>query len=214
MAEHQPIIYSNRILYQIAIRLLYGRHFQDRYRALAGMIPGQSSVVELCCGDCYLLTHYLGAKQVNYLGLDKSSQFISPAQKRGINVRQFDVRVDPIPAGDIIMMQGSLYQFIPFADQVIRRMLASARQKVLIAEPILNLATSANPILFAIRRLIVRFSWGANSASARRFDRQSLLDLFRSFESFEDYLVIPGGRELIGIFRKKPAPIMQVNKGY
>jgi len=200
MTELNSFIYSNHILYQLIIRCLYGQHYQDRYRALSNLIPEHSSVVDLCCGDCYLYTRYLKPKQVNYLGLDLSPSFVSAAQKQGINARLFDVWVDPIPAADFIIMEGSLYQFIPHADQVIHRMLVSAHQKVLVAEPIINLSTSANPVLAAIRRLPLRTFSGAIPIAGPRFFQQSLLELFNSFESFSHYFLIPGGREMIGIF--------------
>jgi trans-aconitate methyltransferase len=207
MTEHHSLIYSNRILYQLAIRFLYGNHYQDRYRALADIIPEQCSVVDLCCGDCYLYTHYLKSKKVSYLGLDLSPSFVAAAHKQGINARRFDVWVDPIPAADIIMMEGSLYQFIPHADQVIQRMLASAKQKVLVAEPINNLSTAAIPVLAAIGRLTPRPCSGANPFAGRRFVQQSMLDLFNSFEAFDHYFLIPGGREMVGIFIKHSDPI-------
>ena len=200
MTEKPSLIYSNPILYQFVMRFLYGSHFEDRYRALASEIPAGSCVVDLCCGDCYFYTHYLKQKKIAYLGLDLSPKFIASAQARGIHARQFDALKDPIPAGDIVMMQASLYHFLPHAEPVIRRMLTSAGQKVIIAEPIQNMSASTNPLLAMVARLATRPGPKDQPYSGHRFDEKSLTELFNSFEALNRVFFIPGNREMVGIF--------------
>ncbi len=200
MTGKSSLIYSNPILYQLVMRFLYGSHFEDRYRALSEEIPGEASVIDLCCGDCYLYLHYLKQKKVNYLGLDLSPKLVAWAKARGIQACLFDVWKDPIPPADIIIMQASLYHFLPHADQVVGRMLASARQKVLISEPIQNLSSSPNPLLAAIGRLATHPGPKSQPYSGHRFDQQSLIELFSATQTLSRYFYIPGGREMVGVF--------------
>ena len=80
------IIYRNTLLYNVAVRAIYGKGFYDRYEQIAALIPKHSSVVEVCCGDCYLYKNYLSHKNIEYTGLDFNPVFISKARAMGINV--------------------------------------------------------------------------------------------------------------------------------
>jgi len=53
---------------------------------------------------------------------------------------------------------------------------------------------------FVGRRLSAPDSSGGRY-TGQRFDRQSLTALFHAFDAFERDLIVPGGREMIGIFR-------------
>src|SRR5450759_3662099 len=200
MSEGHSPIYSNPVLYNLVMRVLYGSHFEDRYRALIDEIPDGTPVVDLCCGGCYIYSHYIKPKQVEYLGLDLSPRLIQSAQRRGIQARQFDVWNDPIPPADIVMMQASLYHFIPHTGPIIQRMLASAHQKVLISEPVQNLSSSDNPILAAIGRLGTRPGGETDLYKGQRFVEQTLMVVFASTGALERSFLIPGGREMIGVF--------------
>lgn len=200
MPEGSSFIYSSQSLYQLLMRALYGRHFRARYEALAAEIPEGAQVVDLCAGDCYLYRAFLRRKQVNYLGLELSPQFVRSAQRQGVPVREFNVWRDEIPAAEIVLMQASLYQFLPRAESVVQRMLKAARGKVLIAEPIRNLSSETNWLGKASRALTKPHAQEA-AYSGQRFDEHSLQALFNSFAEFERAFLIPGGREMIGVFR-------------
>lgn len=162
------------------MRLLYGRSFRARYRALADAIPAGASVVDLCCGDAYLYRHFLSQKSVSYLGLELNEFFVSWLQQRGVDARQFDVRSDPIPQSDIVLMQASLYQFIPREKEILDAMIHAAKRYVLVVEPVRNLSSSTNSFL----------SWlGANLTDpgtgtvTERFDTQRLMKLVESYQT-------------------------------
>jgi len=106
-------IYANEQLYRAIMRILYGRNFHARYRALAEEIPPRATVVDLCAGDCYLYRKFLRAQAVDYLGLDQSPALVRAAQQAGVQARQFNVWRDEIPPTGIVVMQASLYQFLP-----------------------------------------------------------------------------------------------------
>lgn len=197
----QSLIYSHQSLYHLLMQVLYGRYFDARYQAVADEIPAGASVVDVCAGNGYLYLKYLRFKNVRYLGLDISPQLVHWAQRHGVRMQRSNVWADEIPIGDIIVMQASLYQFIPQADQILRKMLLAARDRVIVAEPIRNLSSSRNPLFSIVGRRLTVPARNAERYHAQRFDYRSLMQLFESIDSFERARLLPGGREVIGIFK-------------
>lgn len=200
MAQHSSFIYSNQTVYQLVMRMLYGRNFRARYEALAAEIPPHAQVIDLCAGDAYLYRHYLRKKGVNYLGLELSPQFVAAGQAQGVALQEFNVWKDKIPAAEIVIMQASLYQFLPNAEAVVQKMLAAAKRKVLIAEPIRNLSEE-DSWLGKLSRALTKPRKEDEAYSGQRFNETTLRKLFNSFAAFEREFLIPGGREMIGVFR-------------
>ena len=177
---------------------LYGRHYGSRYLAIADLIPAGSTVLDLGCGPGILHDRYLRPKAVAYNGLDINPRFIDRVKRRGGSGQIWDLTSDrPLPSADSVIMQASLYQFLPDAAPVVRRMLRAAKQQVIVAEPIRNLATCGNPLLAAVARRQANAGLGA---CARRFDEPTLDAFFTALDvrprrSF----LIPGGREKVYI---------------
>lgn len=179
------------------MRILYKGHYNARYQEIADLIPAGCTVVDVCAGDCYLYREFLCAKAVQYTALDISPQFVRAAQNHGINARVFDARTDELPQGDVLVMQGSLYQFLPRAEDILQRMISAARLKVIIAEPIRNLSASTNPLINAMARYLTRSN--GETHNGLRFDKESLQNLFVR-HGVERSFLIPGEREMIGVF--------------
>jgi hypothetical protein len=104
---------------------------------------------------------------------------------------------DEIPPADIVLMQGSLYQFIPEEKNIIRRMLDASRKMVLLAEPVHNRAHSKNWMIRYVSQYAVNPGTGHKT---ERFNEQSLLECFRSFSELKKTIKV--GKEIIGIFEK------------
>jgi SAM-dependent methyltransferase len=178
------------------MRLLYGRYYEDRYIALAKLIPAGSSVLDLCCGPGVLYTRYLKGKSASYVGLDINERFIEGLKSQGGTGIVMDLRDDkPLPKADYIVMQASLYHFIPNESRIVARMLKSASRRVIIAEPIQNLTSSSNPLLALAGRLFTNPGSGDQPHRFTESDLDQLIsglgiDCTRSF-------LIPGGREKI-----------------
>jgi trans-aconitate methyltransferase len=193
------LVYRNAVVYQSVILALYGRHYAARYRAIADLIRPGSRVVDLCCGPGILHDRYLRRKGVDYLGLDINPRFLARVNRRGGRGLIWDLhRDDPLPPGDTLIMQASLYQFLPDPAPVLRRMLAAASERVVIAEPIRNLSTSRITPLAAFAR---RQADAGLGDQPRRFTESSLDALFdglgiRPAHSFRT----PGGREKVYVF--------------
>ncbi|MFQ6328566.1 class I SAM-dependent methyltransferase [Nocardia sp. CWNU-33] len=188
------LIYRNRIVYELAMRGLYGRHYGARYRAIAAIVPDGAGVLDVCCGPATLHARYLRGKSVDYTGLDLNERFIARVRRAGGRGAVWDLHSDAaLPEADYVIMQASLYHFLPEPGPLIDRMLAAAGKQVIIAEPIRNLASSNNRVLAAIGQ---RFTDAGDGAQAQRFTEATLDALFRAYESrVVEQSLIAGGRE-------------------
>ncbi len=194
----QSPIYWHPKLYAAAMRMLYGKHYVSRYEDIARLIPAKSRVLDVCMGDARLYTDYLKSKNVDYLGLDINEAFIRHAHKKGIPAREFDLNQDALPPCDYVIMQGSLYQFIPNEREILEKLLASARHTLIISEPVKNLSNSDIRVV----------SWLAKKATTtrkgkaeHRFHTRNLHSLFEKYDQLKQVFPVAGTRELAGIFK-------------
>lgn len=198
----QSVIYKSRWLYLFLMRLLYGKASYQRLHAVAHHVPPRSSVAEFCCGPCEL-AEALKDKDVDYHGYDLSKSFVESARGRGINATQFDVLKDEFPSNsvDVVVLQASLYQFIPHETDVLAKLFKVARKRVIISEAISNLSTSKLKWIAAVAQFLTKP--GGEGSSASRFDEASL---DASLSQVPHALVasgyIPGRREKIYVFDK------------
>jgi SAM-dependent methyltransferase len=200
----ESLVYRNPLVYEGIIRVLYGRHYAARYRTIAELIPPGSSVLELCCGPGVLHARHLRPKGVEYTGLDINCLFLARVNRHGGRGLIWDLHSDrPLPPADSVIMQGSLYQFLPDPTPVVRRMLRAARERVIIAEPIRNLANSRLPLLAA---LAGRQTDAGLGARPRRFTETALDDFFIVLGSRPSrWFLIPGGREKVYVLEPAAA---------
>jgi SAM-dependent methyltransferase len=195
------LVYRSAAGYELLMRALYGRHYGDRMRVIAAEVPQGSSVLELCCGPGTLYTRHLAARAGAYVGLDVNERFVADMRRRGVDARVADLArsQEPLPAADVVLMQASLYHFLPHADGVIDRMLAAAAQLVVVSEPVRNLACSDNPLVGMLGRRAADPGVGGGE---RRFTEESL---DRLMERYRERVVkaapIPGGREKLYVLR-------------
>jgi hypothetical protein len=176
------------------MRLLYGRHFNGRFTPVAHFISSRSVVHEVCAGDCYFYRRFLAGRDIAYSASDINPAFTASGHRKGINIERRDIRADPVPRVDHVVMLASLYQFIPEHRAVIDRLLAGARASVIITEPVVNLASSANPLV----RLLGRFGTNPGTGNTpRRFTERSLDEFFTgSYPAHIQHAeIIAGGRE-------------------
>lgn len=174
--------------------ILYGRHYLSRMRSVADLIPEGSSVVDLCCGPARIYHRYLVNKSVSYVGLDINPSFIARLQRLGGEGQVWDLRSERrLPTVDYLIMQASLYQFLPDARSVVDRMLEAATKSVIIAEPVRNVAASRLAPLAVIASVL---SNPGSGPQAHRFDEAGL---DRFFDHYSSRVIrselIAGGRE-------------------
>jgi len=182
------------------MRVLYGRHYASRYQEIAALIPEGATVLDLCCGPAQLYRGYLRSKKVEYRGLDINQRFIKQLQSENADGQVWDVREDKqLPPADYVLMQASLYHFLPDTQPIVDRMLEAARRQVIIAEPIRNLSSSR---IALVRRIARHLTNVGNDGD--RFNEKMLDQLFSRYQSHIDRsFVIDGGREKIYVLNKQ-----------
>ena len=186
------LAYCHPVTYRLLQRILYGRHYRRHYEALSREI-GDLSLLELCCGDCQIVDYLKGNV---YQGLDINPRFVNHAKKRGINVSLQNVMVSDIPEAECILIHNSLYQFFPHHIKLIHKALQSTQKKLIISEPVINLASSENRIISFIAKRVTRV--GENS-SVKRFNREEMEEIFKQFHAEKIEFL---GRNLMGVILK------------
>jgi glycosyltransferase involved in cell wall biosynthesis len=179
--------------YDLVMRALYGRQHQATTAAVAARIPDGASVVDLCCGTARLYQDFLRVRGCVYLGLDTNGDFVMHAQRRGVDVRWFNLLTDPIPPADYVVMCSSLYHFGATADDIVARMRRAARRGVIISEPVRNWSDA--PV---IGGFIAALTDPGVGDYTMRFD----IDAFRALLARHGGEVIhrPGERNALGLW--------------
>jgi SAM-dependent methyltransferase len=197
------LIYRSALGYELVMRGLYGRHYSDRLRAVADEVPDGSSVVELCCGPGTLYSRFLRGRVRSYTGLDVNERFVARLRQRGVDARVLDLGSSTeLPRADVLLMQASLYHFLPHSEQILDRMLAAADQRVVVCEPIRNLSSSDNPVIGMLGR---RAADPGVGGAEQRFT-EATLDALMARYPVEVERLIPGGREKLYVLRVQAAP--------
>jgi trans-aconitate methyltransferase len=200
-------LYRFPALYRLAMRIAYRHDYPARHALIADMIPGSTTVLELCCGDLALYRHLATRGLVRaYLGLEQSPAMLRLARRRGVEIHAFDVRAgSALPRAETVIMQASLYQFHDLADSLLPRLWAAARRLLVIAEPVRNVSQSRHALARWLARELTRTADGR--VHAFRYTEAALLDLY-------DRCRIPvsrlertrGGHELVVGSLKAPSP--------
>jgi SAM-dependent methyltransferase len=201
VAASTSVIYRSARGYELLMRVLYGRHYQARMRLVAEQVRQGASVLELCCGPGTLYFRYLSNRAAEYVGLDVNRSFVARLRRGGVDARRLDLTSDaePLPVADAVIMQASLYHFLPDAGRIVDRMLAAARESVIISEPIRNLASSRVPGVALLGRRAADPGVGGHAA---RFTEQTLdLLMNRHRGQVVSAFKIPGGREKVYVLR-------------
>ncbi|MBV8710944.1 MAG: methyltransferase domain-containing protein [Solirubrobacterales bacterium] len=191
------LVYRSALGYELLMRVLYGRHYTARMEAVAAEVPDGASVLELCCGPGTLYLHHLRGRTTSYVGIDVNPGFVERLRRQGVDARRLDLAHDeePLPGADVVVLQASLYHFLPRAERIIDRMFDAARERVIVSEPVRNLASSE---LALIARLGRRAADPGVGGHAQRFTEQTLAEeMARYRERILRSFPIPGGREMV-----------------
>ena len=201
------VIYKFSWLYEAFILARYRGEYSERSEALARLIPKRSSVVDLCCGPATLYFRHLRHQEVSYTGLDINRSFIERLSARGATGILWDVTTSaPLPKADYLIMQGSLYHFLPNPHPIVDRMLAAAYKHVLITEPVLNLLDSRNPIVVWLAQKLTDPGTGPQSSrfNVDLFDQ--FLQHYRASGQLVDSYPIAAGRERLCVLCRQDEP--------
>ena len=196
------LIYRSGAAYELAMMALYRGHYFARYTAIADLIPCGAEVLELCCGPAVLYRRHLRRKNVRYRALDLSEKFTNGLAERGIAAEAWDLRSErPLPTAEYVIMQASLYHFLPHACLILDRMLDAARKSVIIAEPVRNMVHSRLKLVAWLSR---KLTDPGSGSQPHRFGETELDDLMRGRgQLLGREFLSPGGREKVYVFEKR-----------
>jgi len=190
-------LYGFPRLYSLLMYILYYPYYEESYKSIASLIPPNSSVADVCCGNTKLF-QYLKPKDIIYIGLDSSQSFVNHAIKKGINIKLCNVVNDEIPQADYIILQRGLYQFKnPLT--LIKKLIRASKKQVIISESIRNL--KSNSFVGKFLYPLIPFLVGTNHDPHFRFTEESFKNLLNQLSP--EYVRTNGNRDLIAIITKK-----------
>ena len=193
------LVYRSALGYELIMRALYGRHYAARMAAVAEQVPDGASVLELCCGPATLYRRYLRGRAGSYIGVDVNERFVAALQGDGIDARHMDLAESdsstPLPQADVLIMQASLYHFLPHPEGIVDRMLSAARDRVIVSEPVRNLATSSLPGVGLLGRRAADPGVGGHADRFTEATLDALMERYR--DRVVKAFLIPGGREKV-----------------
>jgi len=187
-------MYWHPKLYSITMKFLCGKKwYNKRYECMAKECKGMS-ILDVGCADCHLADYF---PKDMYVGVDINKRFIKSAKKKGINVKNIDVRKQELPKSECIVISSILHQLYPDHEFVIKSALKNAGKKVVICEPPTHVASSKNPFIAKIARMINDPGYGS---PIKRLNKQELFALYRKYKVKNIYEV---GRDSFAIFQVK-----------
>ncbi len=185
-------IYWHPAVYTCVMKILCDEGFYRKYDCLKREI-GDFPVLDIGCGDCYLSRY---VPKANYSGLDINETFVRFAQKKGLNVNRFDLRRDPIPETEIIVLSNVLHQLYPQHEKILENIVRSAGKKAIVCEPMHHVASSSNRFISWFARKMNDPGYGS---PVKRLSREELFALFERYHVTRIEVV---GREAIAVFEK------------
>lgn len=195
----KSITYLHPLIYSSLMKWSYKGNYKKRYEVLADLIEPGTSLVDVCCGDCQIYD-FIKDKNIDYLGLDFNPTFVRLANKKGIQSRQFNVYKDEMPQADTILMQASLYQFIPQHHFVLNKCLNAAKKSLIVSEAIQNHASSKSKV---IRFLAQKLNNPGDGPKRDRFDAMTFQQALLPFRKniIREFLA-PGHIEYVVLLKK------------
>jgi SAM-dependent methyltransferase len=196
------IIYKSPLLYEAFLLIRYRGEYRQRSEAIAALIPEESSVVDLCCGPATLYFSHLRLKRVSYTGLDINRGFVDRLSARGVKAHLWDVeKNESLPEADFLVMQGSLYHFLPDPYPIVDRMLMAAGRSVILTEPVQNLADSKNPMVSWMASKLANPGTGDQASRFNEVRFEKFVDHYRRSGQVADFRPIAASRERLCVLR-------------
>lgn len=185
-------VYWNASFYRATMALLRRRRRAEMYQLLTREIQ-ELSTLDLCCGEGELQRWIRGNP---YWGIDKNPIFVQNLKTRGLNVLEGDVLTCPWPPAECLVMTDSLYHFLSDLDALMTKMLDRSFRKIIISEPIENIAASSSRWLSGFAAWFARVD---GQSYPTRFTDQNLRALFLKY-GFRK--IVRVDTNLIGILEK------------
>ena len=122
---------------------------------------------------------------IKYTGIDFNNVFLNHLRKKKIDVIHMDINQEKIPIkADYVVLQSSLYQFIPNHLQIIRKLLDVTQKYLIIQETVVSYTQSSNLLLSIIGKILNNPGDGYKT---QRLDKQNLL---KDLESMKNKIIL------------------------
>ena len=197
LARDGSRLYRRPWLHNLALRFLYGGRCSERFTVVAPRIEDGDSVVELCAGEGLLYREHLDGRVSEYKGYDLSRASVELGRRHSAPLEHADIRVLEIPKADTVVMMGSLYQFLPDARTVLDRMVAAARRRVILTEPVHNRSQGGG-----LSAWVAGYLTETEDNRGERFDEERLRALMDG-HTILHWERVAGGREVLAVVEGK-----------
>ena len=155
------------------MKLLFRESYNSRYLEITNLIENNSSVIDVCCGDAKLY-EFLKKKNVKYTGIDFSNTFYNYLKKKKIDIINLNIKTEKIPIkADYVVIQSSLYQFIPNHVEIVKKLLEVSKKYLIIQETVESFTTSSNKLLSLLGKILNNPGDGYKT---KRLNRKMLLE--------------------------------------
>jgi len=193
--------YWNALFYRFFIKLIWRKTKSQeilRWEKARQWIPKKSSVVEVAAGTGRFYREMLSNHVKSYLALDINPAFVKNMTSNGINALQTDLRKDPIPGADIVVIISALYHFKNIAPEFLKKLLIAARDRVIIVEP-MSQPLDRRSLYDRIRAKLVDIGEGP---IFQRYSKEELLSLCKKHAKILHFEPLPDNEFLIVLCKK------------
>jgi SAM-dependent methyltransferase len=135
----------------MALKALYGAELAARFAKLRELLPSEGTLLDVCAGDGAIADQL--APGVKYIGVDGNAAFVAALKRRGLEAHLLDVRKDPLPRADTVLMMGSLYHFYPEQRRIVEKLKRAARRRAIVVEPHVNWSSKGGLLGWLSQRL-------------------------------------------------------------
>ena len=136
------------------MNMIYFGKYNQRFKIVTNLLNSKKdkTIVELCFGDI-LIANWCRLNNLVWIGFDINDEFIKNARSKGFNAQYKDIlKFEALPKSDVVILMGSLYQFNTRLNDLISSIMKSTN-KLIISEPIINLASQNNIVGYFAKRL-------------------------------------------------------------
>lgn len=193
--------YWNALLYELSVKLLWRKKKSReilRWEKARQWIPKASSVVEVAAGTGRFYLEMLSNHVKSYIALDINPAFVKNMTLKGIPALQTDLRKDPIPGTDVVVMISALYHFKNIAPEFLKKLQIAARDRVVIVEPI-SQPLDRKSLYDRIRAKLVDIGEGP---IFQRYSEEELLGLCKKHAEILHFEPLPDNEFLIVLCKK------------
>ena len=193
--------YWNALFYDLSVKLLWRKKKSQevlRWEKACQWIPKGSSVLEIAAGTGRFYLEMLSHHVKSYLALDINPAFVSNMRSKGIHALQTDLRKDPIPDADIVVMISALYHFKNIAPEFLKKLLTAARKRVVIVEPI-SRPLDKRSLYDNLRARLVDIGEGP---IFQRYSKEELFGLCEKYAKILHFEPLPDNEFLIVLCKK------------